>query len=59
MADLGLDSIGMIQLIIECERFFGIKFNEADALKYSHEFTFKSFSEVIIHFCESDGDYVG
>lgn len=59
MEDLGLDSFDMLQLILECEGFFGISFNEADALYYSSLYTVDSFTDVIYHFCQSDGDYKG
>lgn len=59
MEDLGLDSFDMLQLILECEEFFGISFNEADALYYSSLYTVDSFTDVIYHFCQSDGDYKG
>lgn len=59
LEDLGLDSFDMLQLILECEEFFGISFNEADALYYSSLYTVDSFTDVIYHFCQSDGDYKG
>ncbi len=59
LEDLGLDSFDMLQLILECEGFFGISFNEADALYYSSLYTVDSFTDVIYHFCQSDGDYKG
>lgn len=59
MEDLGLDSLDMLQLVWDCEEFFGISFNEADALYYSSLYTVDSFTDVIYHFCQSDGDYKG
>lgn len=59
MEDLGLDSIDMLQLVWDCEEFFEISFNEADALYYSSLYTVDSFTDVIYHFCQSDGDYKG
>lgn len=59
MNDLGLDSLDMLELILECEEFFGISFNEADALYYFSIYTVDSFTDVIYHFCQSDGDYNG
>ena len=55
--DLGIDSLGMVEIIIECENFFQISFNEADALQY--DYTIGQFVEMIWHFCTSDGDYNG
>lgn len=59
MEDLGLDSFDMLQLILECEEFFGISFNEADALSYARLYTVEILTDVIYHFCQSDGDYKG
>ncbi len=59
MEDLGLDSLDILQLIWECEEFFNIRFNEADALYYSSLYTVDSFTDIIYHFCQSDGDYKG
>lgn len=59
MEDLGLDSLDMLQLVWDCEEFFEISFNEADALYYSSLYTVDSFTDVIYHFCQSDGDYKG
>lgn len=44
----------MFQLIVECKSFFEIDFNEADALYYSHIYTFALFSDMIIRFCYSN-----
>lgn len=54
-----LDSIDMLQLVWDCEEFFEISFNEADALYYSSLYTVDSFTDVIYHLCQSDGDYKG
>lgn len=59
MEDIGLDSIDMLQLVWDCEEFFEISLNEADALYYSSLYTVDSFTDVIYHFCQSDGDYKG
>lgn len=59
LEDLGLDSFDMLQLILECEGFFGISFNEADALSYARLYTVEILTDVIYHFCQSDGDYKG
>ncbi len=59
MEDLGLDSLDMLELILGCEEFFDIRFNEADALYYSSIYTVDSFTDVIYHFCQSDGGYNG
>lgn len=59
MADLGLDSLDMLQLVIECQNFFDIDFNMADALSYSAIYTVDIFTDVIYHFCNSDADYKG
>ena len=57
--DLGLDSLDMLQLIWNCEEFYEISFNEADALYYSSQYTVDSFTDIIYHFCQSDVDYKG
>lgn len=59
MEDIGLDSIDMLQLVWDCEEFFEISLNEADALYYSSLYTVDSLTDVIYHFCQSDGDYRG
>lgn len=59
MEDLGLDSLDMLQLVWDCEEFFEISFNEADALYYSSLYTVDSFTDVIYHFFQSDVDYRG
>lgn len=59
MKDLGLDSLDMLQLIWNCEEFYEISFNEADALYYSSQYTVDSFTDIINHFCQSDGNYKG
>ena len=59
MEDLGLDSLDMLQLIWDCEEFFEISFNEADALSYARLYTVEIFTDIIYHFCQSDGDYKG
>ena len=57
--DLGLDSLDMLQLIWNCEEFYEISFNEADALYYSSQYTVDSFTYILNHFCQSDGNYKG
>lgn len=57
IADLGLGSLDMLQLIFDCQEFFEINFRIDDVLRQADKFTFKSFSEMIFHFCNSDDDY--
>ena len=57
MNDLGMSSLNMLQLIMECIDFFEINFNIADALYYSDKYTIGTFTNMIYHFCHSDEDY--
>ena len=57
MHTLGLDSVDVLDLILQCMDFFEINFNVADALSYSHQYTVDSFTDFIYHFCISDEDY--
>lgn len=60
MDDLGLDSVDILNLILDCNNLFNINnYNLADALSYSHQYAVGSFTDMIYHFCIIDGDYVG
>lgn len=58
VGDLGLDSLDMLQLAIECQQFYDISFNISDLLNVAPKLTVSIMTEIVYHFCVSDEDYV-
>ncbi len=56
--DLGLDSLDMLQLTIECQQFYDIDFNISDLLNAAPKLTVSIMTDIVYHFCTSDEDFV-
>lgn len=59
LIDLGIDSLGMLNIIWETQDFFQIEFNIEDALINFDMMTVDTYVDIVYHFCLSDGDYTG